>query len=167
MWDLLLDNRHGFYIFKRLELHQKFALICFNWFLPDDHLIFEQIIQCLFLVVLFDFAEHKLDVEKLGIYSVWRFVVLTHDEYLSRLVSRCLRFCWFDFFEELLKDPHDRVVIFRAKHFGYKKTPFAQKLCSQFERLQYKNVWILKWIFNLSFIIERIYIFLMLGLLCW
>lgn len=71
----------------------------------------------------------------------WLLLTLTNDEDLCRLVSGRLRLCGLHLFEELLKDPEQRLVVFGAKDLGDERPAFVQKLAGQLQSHEGQMSW--------------------------
>lgn len=61
---------------------------------------------------------------------------LTDDEDLGGLVPRGLRFGGLNLLEELLEDPHERLVVFGAEDFRDERAALREELAGQFESHQ-------------------------------
>ena len=71
-------------------------------------------------------TEDVLRVEQARVDRVGRAVVLAHHEDLGRLAARRRRLRRVDLLEELLEDPHERVVVLRAVDLGDERAALAE-----------------------------------------
>lgn len=61
---------------------------------------------------------------------------MADDKDFSGLVTGGLRFGGLHFLKELLKNPHEWLVVFGAKNFGDESSSFVEKLRGEFQSHQ-------------------------------
>jgi hypothetical protein len=75
-------------------------------------------------------------VQELGIDVLGRSEILADDEDLGRDVTGRRRFGGFDLGEQLVEDPHQRVVVATSEDFCHERSSLLQELGGQLEGLQ-------------------------------